>query len=72
MARTKQRVLDDRFAAQWAAAAARCARHAAGIRKAARMLSSQEVVAMHRVRAPSESEADSESEVFVRWVRHEL
>ena len=23
-------------------------------------------------RAPSESEADSESEVFVRWVRHEL
>ena len=62
MARTKQRVLDDHRSSQEAAANARAARRRAGIRKAARVLSSQEVAALPPVkypaRAPSETEDD--------------
>ena len=66
MARTKARVLEDLTAKQRAASAERCARRLAGIRKAARVLSSQEVDALPPVkyppRAPSETEEDSETE----------
>ena len=68
MARTKLRVLQDHLTAkQKASAAERSARRRAGMRKAVRILSSQEVEALPPVKYPppralSETEEDSETE----------
>ena len=67
MARTKARVLQDHLTAkQKAAAAERSKRRLAAMRKAARILSSQEFDALPPVkypaRAPSDTEEDSETE----------